>query len=251
MLTKLYKKGEAPPPPPYGTHLKPDYCRNNCPRAYQAPGFVADWVPENPTIAFLFETPSKEDVTQCKPLAGGYGRFFWAAIGSKLGLKKENVIFSHVLRCYSYKYPTGKDTKTAEKACRYWDAFHNQDGHPTDERSLISWKPNIFLCTFGLDKMVELGAYQALGFADIRKALKFADAGHRPLVTLGGGALGVVAPWLSGGIKKWRGHWWEGEWKFEAQESEKQGFTAAEYRRTKRQFKKTGNKDTGKQGKLF
>jgi len=239
VLTPLYKKGEAPPKPPFGTHLKPTYCGSNCPRAYQAPGFVADWVPENPRIAFLFEIPSKDDVTYCKPLAGGYGRFFWAAIGSKLGLKKEDVIFSHVLRCYTWKYPPGQDTKVAEKACRYWDNFHNVNGHPDDRRSLAAWKPNLFTCTFSLDKMVETGAFQALGIHDIKKALRFAERGYRPVVVMGTEALKMIAPWLSGGIKKWRGHWWEGDWGFNSTVSEEKiGFKAASYKKVTRQYRK-------------
>jgi len=251
LLTPLYKKGEGPPKPPYGVHKKPEYCKNNCPRAYKASGFVADYVPAHPKIAFMFELPGKDDVTQCKPMAGGFGRYFWAVIGHRLGIKKEDVIFSHVLRCYSYgNYPTGKDNQVAEIACRYWDKFHNIEGHPTDERSLISWNPNIFICTFGLKDMINLGAYQALALADIEKAWRFAKAGYRPLVLLDTGAMSVVAPWLTGGIKKWRGHWWEGSWKWKQPETPKVGFSQAKYKLVGRQQLKK-KISTEEQGKLF
>lgn len=201
--------------PTPGTAKKPDWCFNNCPRATIGSGFVPDWVPANPKIAFLFSHPAKDDVGEREPMRSGLGRYFWATIGRACGLKKQDVLFANVLRCYTWKYPTGKDATLAEQACRNWDNYQGGSGVPVAGNSLVAWKPNIFFPTFSLDKMIEIGAFQALAIADVRKALTFADEGFRPLVILGTEAFKVVAPWLDGGVKGWRGTWWEGSWKWE------------------------------------
>lgn len=201
---------------PSGVHNKPIYCANSCPRAYEASGFVADYVPENPRIAFLLEKPTKEDITKNKPLASGFNGFFWQNFGH-IGFRKDDCIFAHMLRCYTWKYPTGATKNAAEKACRHWDSFVNIDGHPRQPEGitpLAAWSPNIFVVTFGLDKQIETPAFQPLAIASIKKAWKFAQDGYRPIVLLGSETLSFVAPWLKGGVKRWQGHWWEGEWNY-------------------------------------
>lgn len=198
-----------------GAAKKPDWCFNNCPRATIGSGFVPDWVPEKPKIAFFFSHPAKDDVGEREPLRGGMGRYFWASVGRATGLTKEDVILSNVLRCYTWQYPVGKETKIMEHACRHWDNFQGNGSIPVPgKRSLVTWKPNLFIPTFGLDKMIEIGAFEALAIADIKKALRFAEEGYRPVVLMGTEAMGVAAPWLGGGMKNWRGTWWEGDWRF-------------------------------------
>lgn len=216
-LKKIKLLTDAPEQPIPGVAQKPDFCYNACPRAYEGTGFVPDWVPRYPKLAVMIDKPDGDSATDRMPMAGGYGGFFWAAIARECGFKKEDVILSHVLRCYSREYPTGSDQKAAERACRNWDNYAGKKGLPAEGDSLITWAPNLFIATFPLDKMVEIGAYYSLALQDFRKALRFADAGYRPMVLMGTEALLVVAPWLQGrgGEKSWRGHWWEGEWKWQ------------------------------------
>lgn len=199
-----------------GTMEKPDWCGNNCPRAYYGSGFVADWVPENPRLAVLFDAPHKDDVVNRMPADSGYGRFFWAAIAKEVGFTKDQVILSHVLRCFEREYPIGEERKKIETACRHWDITHNVGGLPKEGRSLAQWNPNIFVYTFDVGKMIEIPAYYALALSDFRKALRFADSGYRPLVVMGTEVFHFAAPWLdgTGGIKAWRGSWHEGDWKW-------------------------------------
>lgn len=221
LLNIKQKKNPGPPMLTEDGHLggvvkKPDQCYNSCPLGSCGGGFCPDWVPANPKIGVLFPQPGKDDVVSRQPLSGGMGRFFWGLIGARAGLRKTDVLASHILRCRNgWKYPVGADVKRAESACRQWDRFGNSDGFPDPNLpSLVGWNPNLFIVTFDLSKAVLLGSFQALVFADVLKAVRFHYAGYRPLVLFGDEPLRLVAPWLHGSAKRWRGTWWEGklEW---------------------------------------
>ena len=222
ILPPLRKLTDPPVPPPKlpilqntGVRSKPNYCHQTCPRAYVATGFVPDFIPENPKIAVMISHPGKDDAVNCRPLSGGMGRFFWAAIGKNVGLKKDDVAILSALRCYTWKYPVGVEAKQAEKACRHWDHTKGLNGQAGEGLgSIVTWDPDLFVVTFGLDKMVEISAFLALAIEDFRKAVTFAERGYRPAVLLGTEVLNILAPWLDGGAKDWRGHWWEGTWPF-------------------------------------
>lgn len=226
-LAPLLKKGELPVVasenlPSGGPTVKTAYCFSSCPRAYTASGFVPDYVPKNPRIAVVQALPASDDAISSIPFSGGYGRMFWAVFGRAFGLRKEDVLVSTLLRCHSKGYPTGADAPRAERACRHWDYYaHAGRGlAATGLRSLATWNPNWYTVTFGLDKVAEIDAFMALAIEDFRKAMRFQAAGFRPCVLLGTEVLRVVAPWLSGGAKDWRGHWWEGSWPFKDPETE-------------------------------
>lgn len=204
---------------------QPDWCWNNCPMAYTATGFVPDHVPSNPKLALILARPESDDATDGAVLSSGYGRFFYAAFMKPLGLNAGDVLVSHVLRCHKRQFPTGRDKITACRACRHWDgarASYDDNKPEFVNKSIEDWNPNIYLATFDIKDMLSTGAYQALGLADMRKALRFAAEGHRPAVIFGSEALFTIAPWLdgSGGIKNWRGHWWQGSWKWQTTLSE-------------------------------
>lgn len=228
MLLPLTKLGELPKPadlidiPANGVQGKPQWCYNSCPRAHLATSFVPDYVPENPSIAIVSALPAREDAAQCIPFASGYGRFFWGAIGRKYGLRKQNVIVSNLLRCYTYKYPVGATLPKAERACRHFDYYcHGGHGRPVRGlRSIATWNPNIYVVTFSIEKMLEVDALMALAIEDFGKAVRFIKAGYRPCVLLGTEVLKAVAPWLKGGARDWRGTWWEGDWPFKDPETE-------------------------------
>lgn len=264
-LQPLTKKGDllivaSENLPSAGLTVKPAYCFASCPRAYSASGFVPDYVPENPRIAVVQALPASDDALYSIPFSGGYGRMFWAVFGKQFGLRKEDVLVSTLLRCHSKgNYPTGVDVPRAERACRHWDYYaHAGRGLAASGlRSLATWNPNWYTTTFGLDKIVEIDAFMALAIEDFRKALRFQKAGFRPCVLLGTEVLRVVAPWLSGGVKDWRGHWWEGSWPFKDPETEERlrsfPVAAPKYRRQPGQKARPKAKAefTGKQESLF
>jgi hypothetical protein len=201
-----------------GVKLKSDYCINNCPRATIGVGFVPDFVPEAPRIAIMLPKPEKDDATNFEAATGPLGRFLTNILLRQAGITKDEVLITHVLRCSTWNYPTGPDAGRAERSCRNFDRHTAVGGARLSNTgsSLESWGPNVFIPTFDLGKLAEVGAYYALALDDVRKAMRFAASGYRPLLLMGAEATFFLAPWLAGagGIKNWRGHWWEGDWRF-------------------------------------
>lgn len=209
-----------------GAKLRPDYCTNFCPRATVGAGFVPDHVPENPRIGILIAKPEKDDVVNFESATAAQGRFLFNVLLAEAGLARADVLVAHVLRCSSWHYPTGADAKRAENACRNFDGYIGNSGHVVKgPPSLEAWAPNIFIPTFEVSKMMEIGAFYALALEDIKKAIRFANTGYRPLVLLGAEAAFFLAPWLEGkgGIRNWRGHWWEGDWRYQVDERKAKG----------------------------
>ena len=58
--------------------------------------------------------PPKADAAEFEAGVSGYGRFLFGVLLREAGLKKEDVILSHLLRCYTWEYPTSADKKRAE-----------------------------------------------------------------------------------------------------------------------------------------
>lgn len=170
----------------------------------------------------MLPKPEKDDVVNFEAATSGYGRFLEHILLAQAGLEKKDVLITHVLRCSTWAYPTGPDANRAERACRNFDRFTGVGGAiKQTSLSLESWGPNIFIPTFGLDKLMDIGAYYALALEDIAKAKRFAASGFKPLLLMGSEPAFFLAPWLAGagGIKNWRGHWWEGDWRFMVNES--------------------------------
>jgi hypothetical protein len=188
---------------------KPGYCNNCCRLSTQSYGFVRDWLGKQPLLAVLGIIPTSGE------LANGIWEsemFFYLlkTFFEPLGLTKENLVLSNVLRCQpkekdwkeDHAYPKEALRKHSEQSCRYHDiAFHSFD-------------PNIFISTFDIYAIRKLDANKVLFKADLEKAKRFIDKGYKPCLLLGEEPLHLVAPHL-GGVKTWRGHWWEGSWKWE------------------------------------
>lgn len=203
-----------------GVDEKPKYCGDNCPLAYKSSGFVADWVPEDPIMAIVDPTPGKGDLIERVPFSGPVGQYFKSRVLVPAGVAPDRVIYSYVLRCRPRgDYPIGREKKLSETSCRHWDTVRGFENEVLENsgRSLQDWAPDLFTLTFSPMKIVEVAAYEALAIEDIKKALRFAQAGYRPVVFLGAEGLEFAAPWLvgTGGIKNWRGHWWEGNWRWQ------------------------------------
>jgi len=244
-----------------GVNEKPVYCGNNCPMAYKSTGFIADLVPENPIMAIVDPTPGKQDLIERLPFSGRMGQYVREHVVIPAGVPPDRVLWSYILRCRPRDgYPTGQERKLIERSCRHWDSARTEKGEVLENsgRSLADWKPDLFVLTFAPNKIIEVAAYEALAISDIKKALRFAEAGYRPVVLMGPEGLEFAAPWLmgTGGIKNWRGHWWEGEWRWHDDTTETQlpGFATAKkpaWKRIPTGFGGRRKAPAGKQGSLF
>lgn len=119
----------------------------------------------------------------------------------RIGVKREEIIVTQLLRCHSSMYPKGKLRKTSETICRVNDA------------TLQQYSPSAGVITYSFRDVLKEGVFYRLVLADLRKALWLSGEGYRPLVLMGQEAVDMVYPWASrkGGLKSWRGHWWEME----------------------------------------
>lgn len=206
-----------------GVAEKPLGC-NLCPFKTSGAGFVADWYPDTekqPRLGFLLDFPSNNDVIERRPWSGAAGYAWEKQYLKPFGLSLQDVMISHVLRCRPKAtrfgkplYPTGKLRRDAEINCQtIWDD-KAWGGETTRPGGIKSFLPNLFVVTFDLQQTLAVPALSKLVLRDIEKAVKKMHDGHRPLVLMGDEPKDLVAPWLRGAAKFWRGHWWHGEWPF-------------------------------------
>lgn len=202
MILKPLVSLQSPPAPEpliLGASRKPKSCEG-CPYASTGLGFCPDDKPEKPLIAMMLEAPGQEEVLESRPLVGRAGRMWlWRLIGQN-GYKRENVLICNTLRCNppGNHYPTGQVRHGAEEWCRQYDT------------KLREFEPDMFLITCHPAMLLRTSAMMRLVQRDVKLAFEFAERGRRPLVLMGDKAKEVFAPWLVGGVKRWRGHWWEG-----------------------------------------
>lgn len=187
-----------------------------------------DWVPESPRIAILAGVPQKNELVNREAFGSDMSAWFLREVIGKAGLTKNDVIFSHLLRCRSdiHKgrgrgdpYPTGPDRIHAEKACEHFDHVVLVDKLRglTDilpHRSLSGFDPNVFLATFDMSACRETYAMAAIAAEAFKRAVWLAGQGYRPLVGLGNSVFEYMAPHLKGkgGVKALSGHYWFGHW---------------------------------------
>jgi hypothetical protein len=181
---------------------KPEACFS-CPFVKSSTGFVADQTPKLvelslPTLfALIVRTPTKDDLVEGHYLSSRFGKVIEADFLLPLGIRREQLLISAVLRCYpnAGEFPTGKQRADAVKACRRWDT------------ALEAWKPNIWGVTIS-PSMLRKAPNQA-GFIHraLGRAKAYAEAGYRPALLLGEEAKETYMPWLEGNMKKFQGHW--------------------------------------------
>lgn len=205
-----------------GVSQKPHDCKA-CPFRLQGSGFVPDWYPDDsrrPQIGFLLDFPSSDDVLEQKPWAGRAG-FAWAQKYLKpFGLSIYDVFIGHVLRCQPKErkwgkpvYPTAKLRRDAELRCRQYDG-QCWSGPKTREGGLLALDPNLFVVTFHPSDALPVPALGRLIYRDVEKAVKKMKEGFRPLILMGDESKDLVAPWMKGSVKFWRGNWYTGSWPF-------------------------------------
>jgi hypothetical protein len=192
-----------------------------CAFSYKAVGFCPDTVPPLAKVAFVLSAPRQDDVTEQRPLSSSFGAFLRKAFIYDLGYTDADVAIIHVIRCqppYSKgdpAYPTAFLRDAAEGACRQYDDTSSRGGSIIPE-GLITWNPNLFIPTLGLGSVIDVAAFRRLIQVDVEKAWRFAEKGHRPCVLFGKEPMELVAKFLHGGPKNWRGHFYSGSWPFKA-----------------------------------
>lgn len=190
----------------------------NCPYNSIGQGFVPDHVPTKPKIAFLGDFVSENDMTQRNPFIDSTGRMFFHQMLEPLGLTRNDVILSNVIRCRPPEgmYPIGDLRKNAEKMCRWADSKHrisiDDDSVGLVEGGLNSFNPNLAILTVHPSFVNRTWSILRVAKKDIEKAVRFVDKGYRVLVLLGDKAQSLIFPDLEGGILKWRGHFAPVNW---------------------------------------
>lgn len=197
-----------------GTVGKPLGCRH-CRFQTSGAGFVADYCPSEPKIAYFLDFPSSDDVLERRPWAGRAGWAWTKDFIESVGLTRSDVLICNALRCrpHDNMYPTGTDKRSAELSCRQYD---NKLWAPAGmaDGGLIKFDPNLFVITFNPYDSRKKPVLGPLIVSDLRRAVDKIAQGYRPCVLMGTDAMELVAPWTSGkgGAQDWRGHWYEGEW---------------------------------------
>jgi hypothetical protein len=181
---------------------------SGCPYKGIGVGNCLDWVGSDPKIAVMLEAPGETEIEEGVPLSGKAGQLWCHWLLESNGYTRENCVVCNTLRCRPKgvgkakdkwnQYPTGKLRAQAEAYCRQYDD------------KLIAWGPDVFVATMHPAALLRTPAFVGLVQADMAKAFRLAERGYKPLVLMGDKAMGLCAPWLVGGVKAWRGHWWFG-----------------------------------------
>jgi len=146
--------------------------------------------------------PSKAEVVSGEPMSGGAGWHFWKDFIFPVGLQKQDVLISNVIRCYPNDggYPTGKLRVLATNTCAAtWDG------------ELRKFDPNVWGVSVAPGMLYTTPNQGKFLRRALTRAKEYADAGKRPCLLLGVEAMSKFAPWLDGSMKQWQGHWWEGK----------------------------------------
>ena len=190
-----------------GLGAKPSSCKM-CPYSHIGQSFCPDYKPENPKIALLLEAPGATEIIENSPLMGRAGQLMWEKITPYANLKRSDFLICNTLRCRppDNKYPTSYLRRNAENNCRMYDKY------------LLDFDPNLFIITYHPASVFRQLVYLRLIQEDIKKAKDFYEKGYRPLVLMGDKAVSMVdtTPFKvgKGGLRMWRGHYWEGSWNY-------------------------------------
>jgi len=207
-----------------GVRQKPETCKL-CAYSQVGSAFVPDHMPEKARVAYIFAHPRKDDCQDQKPLSGPFGEVLRKLLITDLGRAEDEVAITHTIRCMpkristrngpAYQYPVGALQGAAERNCRMYDNSAFREGLLRDG-GLIKFDPTLFVITLDTSSILEVGAFKFMVQQDVKKAWRFADVGHRVAILFGSEVLSIVAGHLKGGVKKWRGSYFEGSWPFEA-----------------------------------
>lgn len=188
-----------------GVQPKPPGC-DGCAFRNVGRGFCPDYAPENPKLVMWLEAPGQEEILWNEPLMGKAGQMWLNNLVRPLGYEKHDVLIVNTLRCNppGNHYPTAKTRVNAESHCRQYDLCAGKD---LSKPGIASWGADCFIITLHPAILLRTKAPFRLIQNHVAKAFEFAASGRRPVLAMGDKAMGVVAPHLDGGVKKWAGHW--------------------------------------------
>jgi hypothetical protein len=211
----------TPAPVPIATSPaeKPSSCRN-CRLFTQTSGIVLDCIPPTAKAIFLFLSPSKDEINERRPLAGGMG-FFVQNLARATGFGVGEYGVSYIFRCYAGEKLRDKNWKLNDATIK--DGFHGCRVHdhssmaPTEWVTLPTgvrdWAPDTYIATFEPSKGFLQPAFAIMTRKDMRKARELAEQGKRPCVIFGSPAMKLMMPWSEdGGMKMFRGSAEEFTW---------------------------------------
>lgn len=200
-----------------GVLRKPSQC-SQCAYRTVGAGFCPDWVPPRPRLAFLLEAPGENEILQRAPLVGKAGKLWESRLLRPLGLTRDDCLISNVARCRppGNEYPDGSVAKHVGHVCRQYDDFHGGSNGELVEGGLKSYNPNAFVVSFHPSMLSRAPMTLRLIRRAIERALGLEARGYRVCVLMGDVATSLVAPYLTGGLKRWSGHWFLGKWPFSA-----------------------------------
>lgn len=174
----------------------------------------------------LCSAPTKVEILEQIPWQGPQGWAYTKMFLDSAGIPRNEVMVAHVLRCrppfkrvggVGDNYPTGADRRNAELTCRHFDDSHTHRGK-IELEGIKTFAPSRFLVTFPPESALEVTAYKRVIQEDIKKAWRFVQAGHKVCVLMGEPAFALLGGGLieEGGVKNWRGHFWNVEgWPFD------------------------------------
>jgi len=154
-------------------------------------------------FAILAEAPGETETVTLKPLTGSTGEALEREVFAKLGVDRGQVLFDNTLRCrpVNNKYPTGELANSMLKNCRKWDV------------SLDDYNPTVVIfCYHFTFSLLRAPSARFSAFNAVRKALRLAESGERPLIATGDKAKELLFPALPGPISKWDGKHFYVEW---------------------------------------
>lgn len=203
-----------------GVTAKPDAC-NSCKYSGIGSGFCGDDNPEGKRMMILCSAPTKGEILEQIPWQGPQGWAYTKMFLDSAGIPRNEVMVAHVLRCrppfkrvggVGDNYPTGTDRRNAELTCRHFDESHTYRGG-IQTGGIKTFAPTRYLVTFPPESALEVTAYKRVIQEDIKKAWRFVLAGHKVCVLMGEPAFQLLGGGLPemGGVKNWRGHYWDAD----------------------------------------
>lgn len=179
-------------------------------------GFVPDYYPSNPVVAFFAEAAGQNEKVTRIPMSGGSGQVLNEAV-EKAGYSRSAIAIFNVLRGQPVgprgeinRYPTADLRRDAEIACRQYDSVSN---NPFQPKGLRDFNPTHYLITFHPSNVLRTPSLRRIFEGDVAKAFRLSVEGRRFLVFLGETSRELVLPGkIHAGVFKCRGHWGALDW---------------------------------------
>jgi hypothetical protein len=174
---------------------RPDHCKV-CP--LKSTGHVADTRPPEAKAVFVFRSVGRDDLVYGEPMTGKGGRMWEHKFLHPVGLTRQNVIISNVLRCFppGGETPTGTGYDAACRHCRHYDGAVEQ------------FAPTVWGITINPMGLLKTPNQETFYRREVERLAQFIAEGERPVLLCGEEARRKYAPWIDGSMKRFRGYWW-------------------------------------------